>query len=101
MLSPQEFKLESLLALHEGATPDHWKEKYLHILDEVKPGLNELIVHLGYDDLKFQAITTGYNHHDATWPQRDLDAVRSAEFKEALRRNHIVLTTWREVAGVQ
>lgn len=101
MLSPQEFKLESLLALHEGATPDHWKEKYLHILDEVKPGLNELIVHLGYDDLELEAITTGYNHHDATWRQRDLDAVRSAEFKEALRRNHIVLTTWREVAGVQ
>jgi predicted glycoside hydrolase/deacetylase ChbG (UPF0249 family) len=100
-LSPQEFKLESLLLLPDGATPDHWKEKYLRLLDEVKPGLNEMIVHLGYDDLEVEAMTAGYNHHDATWRQRDFDAVRSAEFKEALRRNHIVLTSWREVARVQ
>ena len=60
-----------------------------------------MIVHLGYDDLEVEAMTAGYNHHDATWRQRDFDAVRSAEFKEALRRNHIVLTSWREVARVQ
>lgn len=98
VLSPQEFKLESLLAQHTGATPDHWKDKYLQMLDEIKPGLNELVVHLGYDDTELEAITAGYNHHDATWRQRDFDVVRSPKFKEALRRNNIILITWREMA---
>jgi len=97
-LSPQEVKLDGLFIVHEGAKPDDWGQNYLRMLDEVKPGLNEMIFHLGYDDPELEAITAGYNHHDAKWRQRDLDVVRNAEFKEALRRNQIVVVTWREIA---
>ena len=96
-LSPEEITVDGLFVVHEGAKPDHWKQNYLQMLDELKPGLNEMIFHLGYDDPELEAITAGYNHHEAAWRQRDLDVVRSVEFKEALRRNHIVVTTWREV----
>jgi len=68
------------------------------MLDEVKPGLNEMIFHLGYDGPELEAITAGYNHHEAKWQQRDFGVVRTAEFKEALRRNQIVVVTWREIA---
>jgi hypothetical protein len=97
-LSPLEVKLDGLFMLHEGAKPDGWEQNYLRMLDEVKPGLNEMIFHLGYDDPELEAITAGYNHHDAKWRQRDFDVVRNAGFKEALRRNQIVVVTWREIA---
>jgi len=67
-------------------------------LDEVKPGLNDMIFHLGYDDPEREAITAGCNHHDAQWRQRDFDVVRTAEFKEALRHNQIVVVTWRDLS---
>lgn len=97
-LSPQVFNLDGLFVLHDDAKPDHWEQNYLRMLDQVKPGLNEMIFHLGYDDPELEAITAGYNHHEAKWRQRDFDAVRSAEFKEALQRNHILVITWREIA---
>jgi hypothetical protein len=97
-LSPQEVKLAGLFVLHEGAKPDGWEQNYLRMLDEVKPGLNDMIFHLGYDDPELEAITAGYNHHDAKWRQRDFDVVRTAEFKEALRRNQIVVVTWRDIS---
>jgi hypothetical protein len=100
VLSPQEFKLDGLFVVHEGAKPEHWEQNYLRMLDDVKPGLNEMIFHLGYDDLELEAITAGYDHHEAKWRQRDFDVVRSAEFREALRRNHIIVITWREIAGL-
>jgi len=98
MLSPKDVKLDRLLVVHEGTKPEQWKQSYLGMLDEVKPGLNEMIFHLGYDDPELEAITAGYTHHEAKWRQRDFDVVRSAEFKEALRRNHLLVTTWREIA---
>jgi len=97
-LSPQELKLDGLFIAHEGARPDDWEQNYLRMLDEVKPGLNEMIFHLGYDDPELEAITAGYNHHEAKWRQRDFDVVRGAGFKEALQRNQILVVTWREIA---
>lgn len=98
VLCPQEVKLDGLFVVHEGAKRGHWEQDYLRMLDDVKPGLNEMIFHLGYDDPELEAMTAGYDHHAATWRQRDFDVVRSAGFKEAIRRDHIIIVTWREVA---
>jgi len=97
MVSPRDVKQDGVLAMREGAAPEHWTQSYLRMLDEVKPGLNEMVVHLGYDCPELEAITAGNNHHEATWRQRDFDVVRSVEFKEAIQRNRIVVITWREI----
>jgi predicted glycoside hydrolase/deacetylase ChbG (UPF0249 family) len=97
MLSPGDIEQDAGLEVREGTAPEDWKQSYLRMLDEVKLGLTEMVVHLGYDCPELEAITAGYNHHEAKWRQHDFDVVRSTEFKEAIRRNRIFVITWREI----
>lgn len=62
-----------------------------------KPGLTEMIVHLGHDDPELQAVTLDHPDYGAAWRQRDYDSVTSPEFKKMLEENHIVLIQWREL----
>jgi hypothetical protein len=74
-----------------------WKNFYLNAVRNVKPGLTEMIVHLGHDDAELQAVTLDHPDFGSAWRQRDYDFVTSAEFKKALDENHIILVKWKEL----
>jgi len=67
------------------------------VLRDLKPGLNELIVHLGHDDAELQAITVDHPDFGSAWRQRDFDVVTSPEFRQALEQNHIILVRWGDL----
>jgi chitin disaccharide deacetylase len=79
--------------------PESWLDHYLELLAGVKPGLNELIVHLGYDNAELQAITVGQEAWGSAWRQRDFDVITSQTFRAACRDHGIQLTDWRTVAA--
>ena len=62
---------------------DQWKAFYLKSIADLKPGLTELIVHLGHDDSELQAVTVDHEPYGSAWRQRDYDVMNSAEFKQA------------------
>src|SRR6476661_4183937 len=72
-----------------------WKKFYLDAIANLKPGLSEIIVHLGHDDGELRAVTVNHPDYGAAWRQRDYDVVTSAEFKKALGDNRVVLVSWR------
>jgi predicted glycoside hydrolase/deacetylase ChbG (UPF0249 family) len=74
-----------------------WKAFYIGIVKNLKPGLNELIVHLAHDDAEFQAISVDHADYGAAWRQRDFDAMTSLEFKKALEENHVILVRWKDI----
>jgi hypothetical protein len=76
---------------------EEWRKYYLDVIRNLKPGLNWLGVHLGYDDAELRAVTVGWDEWGADWRQRDVDVLSSAEFRQALKDNHVVLVTWREI----
>ena len=104
-LTPEERKqLESGYVLLDnilmmGAVPQDasWGEAYGRMIGQIKPGLNELIVHLGYDDEEMRAISVDHDDFGAAWRQRDLDYVLSDEFRMVLEENNIHLIGWREI----
>jgi chitin disaccharide deacetylase len=61
----------------------------------MKPGLNEMIVHLGYDNAELEAITEDHPDWGAAWRQRDFNAVTSPQFRMLLQENHIFLVPWK------
>jgi len=63
----------------------------------LKPGLTEIIVHLGHDDAELQAVTVDHPDYGAAWRQRDYDTVTSPEFKKALLDNHVILVKWKDL----
>ena len=97
LVSPQDIILDRFLEPNYHVPPDQWVDSYLRMLDRVVPGLNQMIVHLGYDDPELQAITVVNPGWDAKWRQRDFDLVGNPVFKEALRSRHITVIGWREL----
>lgn len=87
---------DAILIAGPAVKPDAWTEWYVHQLQSLKPGLTELIVHLGTDDAELQAIM-GNLPYGSAWRQRDFDAITSPEFKKALEENHITLMGWKQI----
>jgi predicted glycoside hydrolase/deacetylase ChbG (UPF0249 family) len=96
-LSPNDALLDTLYSADRGVPRDKWKEFYLKTIASLKPGITEIIVHLGYDDSELQAVMVKHEAFGATWRQHDYDVVNSAEFKKALKDNNVILVTWKQL----
>ena len=64
---------------------------------EMKPGLNQLIVHIAIDNDEMKAVSKGHDDYGSAWRQHDLDFVLSNEFKELLKANNIIPIGWRQI----
>ncbi len=80
---------------------DQWPQFYLGAIKSLKPGLTEMIVHLGHDDAELRAVTVDHEPYGAAWRQRDYDMLTSPAFRQALEDNHVILVTWREVGKLR
>lgn len=96
-LSEKDVLLDTVIMANPNVRRDQWKAFYLTSIANLKPGLTEMIVHLGHDDSELQAVTVNHEPYGAAWRQRDYNVVRSPEFKKALRDNHVILVTWKEL----
>lgn len=76
---------------------ERWNQFYFDALKNLKPGLSEILFHLGHDDAELKAVTVTHDAYGSAWRQRDYDLVSSAEWKQALKDNKVVLVTWREI----
>jgi predicted glycoside hydrolase/deacetylase ChbG (UPF0249 family) len=96
-LSEKDILLDTVLIAGPEVPRDQWKAFYLKAIADLKPGLTELIVHLGRDDSELQAVTINHEPYGSAWRQRDYDVVTSPEFRKALKDNRVILVTWREL----
>jgi len=96
-LSEKDIVLDALVIAEPSVHADQWKDFYLNAIKGVKPGLTEMIVHLGQDDAELQAITVGHPDFGSAWRRRDYDVVTSSEFKQALQDNHIIVVKWKDL----
>jgi hypothetical protein len=96
-ITPRDVLLDALIIADRPVSRDQWKEFYLNAVRNLKPGLTEIIVHLGYDDSELQAVMVNHEPFGSAWRQRDYDVLTSPEFKKALQDNHVILVTWREL----
>ncbi len=97
LLSDKDIILDSLVMAGSELRPEQWRDFYLNAVKNLKPGLTEMIVHLGHDDAELQAVTVDHPDYGAAWRQRDYDFITSAAFKKALRDNHIILVHWKDL----
>ena len=74
-----------------------WKSFYANAIKNLKPGVTEIIVHLGHDDAELQSVMVDHPDYGAAWRQRDYNVVTSPEFKKLLEENHVVLIRWSDL----
>jgi chitin disaccharide deacetylase len=97
LLSEKDVVLDSLVMASPAVRPEGWKEFYTSAIKNLKPGLTEMIVHLGHDDAELQAVTLDHPDFGSAWRLRDYDFVTSPEFKKALEENHVILVKWKDL----
>ncbi|HKW32167.1 MAG TPA: polysaccharide deacetylase family protein [Candidatus Acidoferrum sp.] len=97
LLSEKDAIVDSIIMANPAVHADQWKEFYGKAIKSLKPGLSEMIVHLGHDDSELQAVTIDHPDFGSAWRQRDYDFVTSPEFKKIIEENHIVLVKWRDL----
>jgi hypothetical protein len=90
--------METTAIANPSVPADKWKDFYANAIKNLKPGLNEIIVHLSYDDAESQAIMINHPDYGAAWRQRDYNLVTSPEFKQLLADNHVILIHYRDLA---
>jgi len=97
LLSDKDVLINAIVIANPSIGTATWKEFYLSAIQNLKPGVTEIIVHLGHDDAELQAVTVDHPDYGAAWRQRDYDAVTSPEFKQALQDNHVILIKWKDL----
>jgi len=96
-LGSQVFLLDNLFMLDERMVTPNWIDAYKKGIESMKPGLNQMIVHLALDNDEMKAITKGHEGYGSAWRQKDLDLVSSKEFRDLLKANNIILIGWKQV----
>jgi len=99
-LSEKDIVLDAVIVAGPDVPRDKWKEFYINAIASLKPGLTEIIVHLGRDDAELQAVMVNHEPYGSVWRQRDFDVVNSAEFKKALQDHGVRLVTWKDLFRV-
>jgi chitin disaccharide deacetylase len=97
MLSDQDLVLDAIVMADGKVNTADWKSFYTNAIRNLKPGVTEIIVHLGHDDAELQSVMVDHPDYGAAWRQRDYNVVTSPEFKKLLEENHVVLIRWSDL----
>lgn len=96
-LDPNDVVLDAVIVAGPQIPREKWKQFYLDAIANLKPGITEIIVHLGRDDAELQAVTVNQEPYGSAWRQQDFNVMTSPEIKQALKDHGVVLVTWREL----
>jgi predicted glycoside hydrolase/deacetylase ChbG (UPF0249 family) len=96
-LSEKDILLDSVVMANPSVHADAWKDFYSDAIKNLKPGLTEMIVHLGHDDAELQAVMVDHPDYGSAWRQRDYNFVTSADFKRVLQENNVILVKWKDL----
>ncbi len=99
-MSSKVFLIDNLFMLEPTMITGNWIDPYKQAIEAMKPGLNDMIVHIAIDNDEMKAITLGHDDYGSKWRQNDLNMIQSKEFKDLLKKNNIILVTWKQVKDV-
>lgn len=97
LLNEKDVLLDSVVMANPSVHADAWKDFYSEAIRNLKPGLTEMIVHLGHDDAELQAVMVDHPDYGSAWRQRDYDFVTSPDFKKVLQENNVILVKWKDL----
>ena len=97
LLSEKDVVLDSIVMANPAVHSGEWKDFYVDAVKNLKPGLTEMIVHLGHDDAELQAVTQDHPDYGSAWRQRDYDFVIDPDCEKVLKENHVVLVKWNDL----
>jgi len=93
--------VDNFIMAYAMTPANKWKNFYNYSLQNLKPGLNELIFHLGFNDDELRAVTVAHTDYGSAWRQQDYDYATSDEFKAEVKKAGVYLVTWGQIQKVE
>lgn len=93
--------VDNFFMMETNRPTNEWTAYYQNIVENLDPGLNEIIIHLAIEDSEMQAVTIDHPDFGSTWRQNDLNTVLSEDFKSTLEKNNIKLITWKQIMDLR
>jgi predicted glycoside hydrolase/deacetylase ChbG (UPF0249 family) len=90
--------VDNLICAPHNLCAPSWEQFYIDRLNNLEPGITELLVHPGFDTPELRAMAGGAPY-GAEWRQRDYDVLLSERFSETLERNRINVVSWRDICS--
>ncbi len=97
LFSDKDVLMDSLVIANPTVHANEWRDFYVNAVKSLKPGLTEMIVHLGHDDAELQAVTLDHPDYGSAWRQRDYEVMTGPEFKKVLQENNVILVKWKDL----
>lgn len=74
---------------------------YSWILENVKSGLNLILIHPAFDDNEMKGVTLNHPNFGSEWRQIDYNFFTSEKTRLRLQENNIELVTWKNIQNVR
>ncbi len=100
LLEPEDIVIDHLAMATPEVSAGEWEAFYMQVIENLQPGVTEIILHLGYDDAELKAVTIDHPDFGAAWRQRDLDTFTNLSLERSLERYDVHLITWREIGAL-
>jgi chitin disaccharide deacetylase len=91
-------RIENVVSPSEDVASDEWLDFYVRAVEDLPPGVTELVFHPGYDDEEMRAAYAGMEGWGAAWRQRDIDVACHPMLREAIQRRGAVVIGWASIA---
>ncbi len=99
-LRPNEVLVDHLIMADANLQADNWDEFYSSALQNLQPGVTQIIIHAGLDNTELQAITIDHPDFGAAWRQRDLQYFGGPRVADLLQAHNVHLVTWRQLGAL-
>ncbi len=96
-ITPSTVLVDNILMASPADYKKTMKTFYTSVLNGLKPGLNCMLIHIAYDNDEMKGVAIDHPDYGAAWRQDDFNFFTSDECRDLLKKNNIVLITWREI----
>lgn len=76
---------------------DELDDYYSEVLENIKSGLNLILIHPAFDDDEMKGVTLNHPNFGSKWRQIDYDFFTSEKNRLKLEENNIELVTWKNM----
>ena len=97
LITSREIPINFTAMILPEINPENWHVFYNQVIAELKPGINEIIIHLGLKDDEMDAICMEHPDYGSEWRQRDFDFVSNRDLQNVLKKNDIILINYKDI----
>jgi chitin disaccharide deacetylase len=99
LLTERDVVVDHTATIGLEVEPRQWSTYYRRAVENLKPGITQIVIHPGLDNAELRALTVDRAAWGAAWRQRDFDFFTSDQFRALLSKHDVRLITWREIGA--